>query len=217
MSGVNLQPILGVIFSNMNLKNHWYRILIHILALTPLFWLAIQYATDTLPLNLNRYLITRSGTIGMILVVASLACSPISTISGWAKIIQLRRPLGVYGFLYLLGHLLAYAGLDNAFDMELIWRDIIERRAMSVGLVALLMLAALATTSTLGWQRRLGGTWKTLHRLIYLAIPLGILHYFWLERDDITAPIIFTAIVALLFILRLRPVRQLAIRRRRSL
>ena len=65
----------------------------------------------------------------------------------------------------------------------LILRDIGERRAMSVGLLAFALLIPLALTSTNGWQKRLGRRWKVLHRLVYFAVPLSILHYFWLERD----------------------------------
>jgi methionine sulfoxide reductase heme-binding subunit len=194
------------------LRRYWHRVLIHGLAWAPIAWVLIQYATDTLPFNLNRYLITRSGAIGFGLVVAALACSPINSLFGWARAIQLRRPLGVYGFVYLFGHLLAYVWLDNAFDWELIWRDILERRAMSIGLVALMMLAPLALTSTNGWQRRLGRQWKQLHRLVYLAVPLGLLHYFWLERDEILIPIIYTLVISTLLLVRLRPIRQALLR-----
>jgi methionine sulfoxide reductase heme-binding subunit len=193
-------------------QRSWHRILIHGIAWLPIVWLLIQYISEALPLNVNRYIITRSGAIGFALVIAAFACSPINTLTGWARVIQLRRPLGVYGFLYLAGHLLAYAWLENAFEWEIIWRDILERRAMSVGLVALLMLAPLALTSTNGWQRRLGRRWKQLHRLVFLAVPLGVVHYFWLERDDITLPVMYTLIIAGLFILRLRPVRQQLLR-----
>ena len=85
---------------------------------------------------------------------------------------------------------------------------------MSIGLLALLLLIPLALTSTRGWQQRLGKRWKVLHRLVYLAVPLSVLHYYWLERDIVTAPLIAAAIVAALLVLRLPAVR--AFWRRRS-
>lgn len=87
-------------------------------------------------------------------------------------------------------------------DLELILRDLQERRAMWVGTISFALLIPLALTSTRGWQRRLGRRWKILHRLVYVALPLALVHYFWLERDIITAPILFTLAVAVLLLLR---------------
>jgi DMSO/TMAO reductase YedYZ heme-binding membrane subunit len=87
------------------LTRHWQRLLAHALSMAPLLWLAIRYINDTLPINLNRYLITRSGLIGLILLLASLACTP-AALCGWRRAVQLRRPLGLYAFAYLVGHLL---------------------------------------------------------------------------------------------------------------
>ena len=96
---------------------------------------------------------------------------------------QIRRTLGLYGFLYITLHLLVYAVLDNRLDFELIWRDLGERRSMSSGFAAFLLLVPLAITSTSGWQRRLGRRWRMLHWLVYLAPPLSVLHFYWLDRD----------------------------------
>jgi sulfoxide reductase heme-binding subunit YedZ len=120
----------------------------------------------------------------------------------------------VYGFCYIALHLLAYAWLSNGFDWALIVRDIGERRAMSVGLLAFVLLIPLALTSTNGWQRRLGRRWKALHRLVYFAVPLSILHYFWLERDIKDWVFVYAALVAILFVVRLPDIRRAIARRR---
>ncbi len=78
---------------------------------------------------------------------------------------------------------------------------------MTIGLLALLALIPLALTSTRGWQQRLGRRWKTLHRLVYLALPLSVWHYYWLERDILTVPLIAAGIVAILLLLRVPAVR----------
>jgi sulfoxide reductase heme-binding subunit YedZ len=78
---------------------------------------------------------------------------------------------------------------------------------MAVGLLALLALIPLAATSTRGWQRRLGKRWRKLHRLVYIAVPLSVWHYLWLERDIITMPVIFAVIVGVLLVLRVSTVR----------
>jgi sulfoxide reductase heme-binding subunit YedZ len=93
--------------------------------------------------------------------------------------------------------------------LALMIRDLGERQAMSVGLLAFVLLIPLALTSTDGWQRRLGKRWRRLHQLVYLALPLSVLHYFWLDRDIVTRPVIFAVIVGGLLLLRLPWLRQL--------
>jgi sulfoxide reductase heme-binding subunit YedZ len=194
------------------LKNNWHRVIAHGAGILPLFILANDYLQED-PL-LNRTWMLRTGTFGLIFLVASFACTPLSHITGWARITQVRRPLGLYGFAYATLHLLVYAFLDSEFSLNLIWRDLQERQAMPVGLVALVLLVPLAITSTRGWQRRLGKRWRTLHRLIYLAMPLVVLHYLWLDRDFIDLPLLYAAIVGLLLVLRLPPIRRAIIQAR---
>jgi methionine sulfoxide reductase heme-binding subunit len=189
-------------------ERHWHRLLAHLLALAPLLVLLLRWLGDDLPINLNRYLMLRSGTIGLVLLVVALACTPLSMISGWRGVIQIRRPIGLYAFAYLCAHLLVYAVAENELDPQLILRDLGERWAMSVGLLSLLLLVPLAVTSTRGWQRRLGQRWKLLHRLIYVAALLGVLHYYWLDRDIKTLPLIYAAVVGALLVMRLPPVRR---------
>ncbi len=87
-------------------------------------------------------------------------------------------------------------------------RDIGERRAMSVGLLAFALLIPLALTSTNGWQKRLGRRWKVLHRLVYFAVPLSVLHYFWLERDIKDWVLVYIPLVLVLFALRILTIRR---------
>jgi sulfoxide reductase heme-binding subunit YedZ len=190
------------------LKHNWHRLLVHLAGLGPLAVLAFYYATDTL-VNPTRIIILRSGTIGLILLVATLACTPIRRIFGWPGAVQIRRSLGLYSFLYISIHLAAYAVLENELYFDLIWRDLGERRAMAIGLVAFGLLIPLAITSTRGWQRRLGKRWRMLHRLVYLAALLSVWHYLWLDRDFKTWPWIFAVIVGVLLAVRLPWVRPL--------
>lgn len=192
----------------------WRIILVHILASLPLLLTAYEYITGTLPIVLDRHLVIRFGAAGLAFLVASFTITPISILTGRTNLKPVRRPLGVYGFCYIALHLLAYAWLSNYFEWDLILRDIGERRAMSVGLLAFALLIPLALTSTNGWQKRLGRRWKVLHRLVYLAIPLSILHYFWLERDIRDWVFVYAVFVVILFVVRLPIVRQAVVRRR---
>lgn len=193
----------------MWLKQNWYRVLVHLGAIAPLVWLTLDFLDGGLEFTFNRRLMLLTGSAGLVLLVASFACTPASWLFRWSPAIQIRRTLGLYGFLHITLHLFTYAWLENGFDPELIWRDLGERRAMSVGLLAFLMLIPLALTSTRGWQRRLGKHWRTLHRLVYLAVPLSVLHYLWLDRDFITLPLIYATLVGGLLALRWGPVRRL--------
>ncbi len=152
-----------------------------------------------------RFVMLRSGTIGLIFLVASFACTPAARWLHWSWAIQIRRALGLYGFLFVAIHLFAYAWGENDFDTALILRDLEERRSMLVGTVSFLLLIPLALTSTRGWQRRLGRRWKMLHTLVYVALPLAVFHYFWLDRDFVEIPVLFAVVVAALFLLRWMP------------
>ncbi len=186
----------------------WRNILVHVVATVPLLLTAYEYVTDTLPIVLDRHLVIRFGAVVLAFLVASFSITPISILSGKTNLKPIRRPLGVYGFCYITLHLLAYAWLSNQFDWELILRDIGERRAVSVGLLAFALLIPLALTSTNGWQKRLGRRWKVLHRLVYFAVPLSVLHYFWLERDIKDWVLVYIPLVLVLFALRLLTIRR---------
>ena len=194
----------------------WRTILVHVIASLPLLLTAYEYLTGTLPIVLDRHLVIRFGAVGLAFLIASFTITPVSIITGKTNLKPIRRPLGVYGFCYIALHLLAYAWLSNYFEWDLILRDIGERRAMSVGLLAFTLLIPLALTSTNGWQRRLGRRWKVLHRLVYFAIPLSILHYFWLERDIKDWVWVYAGLVIVLFAIRIPALRQAIARRRQQ-
>jgi sulfoxide reductase heme-binding subunit YedZ len=190
---------------------------IHILAVVPLALTAYEYFTDTLPIVLDRHLIIRFGAVGWAFIVASFAITPLITLSGKAQLVSMRRSLGVYGFCYITLHIFVYAWISNGFNWPLILRDLFERRAMGIGLIAFALFIPLALTSTNGWQKRLGKRWKSLHRLVYVAVPLGVLHYFLLDRDIKDWVIAYAALVTILFLARLPLVRKGVARARQRL
>jgi sulfoxide reductase heme-binding subunit YedZ len=194
------------------LRSNWHRVLAHAAGLFTLVWLALDYLAHEDVFTFNRTLMLRTGSAGLALLVASFACTPASRLFGWQRPVQVRRALGLYGFMYAVLHVWNYAVWETGMDWALIVRDLEERQAMSVGLLALLALIPLAATSTRGWQRRLGKRWRTLHRLIYVAVPLSVWHYLWLERDINTAPVVYAVVVGGLLALRLPALRH-ALRR----
>jgi len=193
-------------------RENWHRVLAHSAGLFPLAWLALDYVTRGDSYTFTRRWMLLTGSASLALLVASFACTPLSRLLGWRRPVQVRRALGLYGFLYAAAHVWNYAVFENALEWELILRDLDERRAMAIGLLALVLLIPLALTSTRGWQQRLGPHWRTLHRLVYAAVPLSVWHYLWLDRDIITTPVLYALVVGVLFGLRLTPVRH-ALRR----
>ncbi len=129
--------------------------------------------------------------------------------------LTLRRPLGLYAFLYAAIHLVIFAVVDYGLDLELIWPVISEKPYIIAGFSALLLLTPLAITSTKGWMRRLGKNWKLLHRLVYVAITLVILHFLWLSKV-IYLPLTYGIVAAMLLILRIPAIRQFIVQRLRS-
>ena len=182
------------------------RIAVHLLGLGCLLWVMGWYLSGALAIP-DRYIILRSGTLGLLFLVGSLACTPVRQLTGWRGATQLRRPLGLYGFVFVLLHFGVYALFENELDPSLIWRDLGERRAMALGIAAMLLLIPLAITSTRGWQRRLGRRWRRLHWLVYPALILSVWHYLWLDRDFKTTPQIYAGVVGLLLVARLPWVR----------
>lgn len=111
--------------------------------------------------------------------------------------------LGLFTFFYVTVHLLCYIGLDYHFAWIDIKDDIIKHRYVLVGFSGWLLLLPLAITSSDEMKRKLKSNWKRLHRLIYLIAILGVLHFAWLVKKDITEPLIYASIIFILFLLRL--------------
>ncbi len=182
------------------LARHWLRVVVHGVGVALLAWLGAVYAFGLAPLP-DRYVMLLSGTLGLIFLTASLACTPLRW-AGFARVGQVRRALGLYAFAFISIHLAVYAVAENGLDAALILRDLDERRAMLIGFAAFVLLIPLAVTSTAGWQRRLGRRWRTLHRLVYAAAVLSVWHYLWLDRDILTTPILYALIVGALLAVR---------------
>jgi sulfoxide reductase heme-binding subunit YedZ len=181
--------------------------LTHVAALAPLILLLVDYATGRLSFNPIREITLRTGRYALILLVLSLACTPVRVLTGWNPVMRLRRPLGLYAFMYAGLHLLVFAGLDYGFKLSLIWEELAQRRFIQVGLVAFLLLLPLAVTSTRQWIAKLGMSWKRLHRLVYLAALLALLHFLWVVKGDLRRPLVYAVVVVLLLVVRIPPIR----------
>lgn len=198
------------------LKARWLQTVTHVAALSPLAWLLWAYWQGLFIVDPVREITTRTGKTALILLILSLACTPANMIFGFKQALRLRRPLGIYAFMYAGLHFLIFVGLDYGFDLDLITLDILDQRYVLVGFAAGLLLLPLAITSTHGWQKRLGKNWKRLHRLVYLAAVLAIVHFAW-QVKDIREPLRYGAVLALLLMVRIPGVRRAASKARRKL
>lgn len=187
-----------------------FQIFVHFAALAPLVLLLFDAWRDNLTVNPIQEATFRTGKTALVLLVLSLACTPLNTVFHFRQALKVRRPLGLYAFLYASIHFFIFVGLDYTFDIELLKGAIFEKRYALVGFAAFLVLLPLAITSTKGWMRRLGKKWKQLHNLIYLAGILVVIHYVWLVKTDIRVPLLYGLLVVLLLILRVPAVRKRA-------
>jgi methionine sulfoxide reductase heme-binding subunit len=191
----------------LRFQTGWLRIVTHAGALIPLALLIWDYWQDQLTANPIQNITFRTGKTALVLLVLSLACTPISNLFGFKQVLALRRALGLYAFTYASLHFLTFIGLDYGFDPGLIQEAIFKKRYALVGFAAFLTLLPLAITSTRGWMKRLGKRWKRLHRLVYVAALLAAVHFVWLVKSDVREPLAYGAIVVLLLAARLTKVR----------
>ncbi len=184
--------------------------IVFVLALGPLAWIIWTAVSSGLgpvgPLGanpieyINRYL----GDWAIRFLLLALAVTPVRGITGWNWIMRFRRMIGLYAFFYVCLHLSSYIGLDQFFDWGEIWKDIVKRNYITVGMLTFLMLAPLAATSTNGMVKRLGGKrWTNLHKLIYVAGVTSCFHFYMMRKGVQLEPIIYGAIAGVLLGYRL--------------
>lgn len=192
------------------LRSNWLRVVVHAGALLPLAMIVIDNYRFNLTANPIQEITIRTGKAGLVLLIFSLACTPLNTVFGFRNALKVRRALGLYGFLYVALHLFIFAVLDYGVDLQLIAQAIIEKYYIIAGFIAFTLLVPLAITSTRGWMRRLGHRWKVLHRLVYLAVPIGVLHFALLVKSVFgrPEPLLWGVLVLGLLALRLPAVRR---------
>ena len=175
-----------------------------LLGLAPAVWLVWRGFTDRLGANAIEEVLHRLGDTSLILLLVTLSVTPVRRLTGWNDLAPLRRPIGLFAFFYLTIHFLWYAVIDEGLALEFIIEDVIERPYILAGFTAWLLLIPLAITSTKGWIRRLKKNWQRLHRLVYVATGLGLLHFYWQVKADTYWPIVAITVMVVLMLLRIR-------------
>ncbi len=201
----------------MKRKPHfpWLRVLVHLLGWLPLVYLIYAFYAGKLTINPVQDLEQILGRIAIYWMVATLAVTPLYTLTGLRDLPNRRRAVGLYAFLYTCLHLLVFFGLDYAFNLAQIWSLVTGKVYLLVGVLAVLLLIPLAVTSFDYFIRTMGRNWKRLHWLVYPAVVVSILHYALAQkgnlftfRGNILRPFLWLLLTILLLILRLPPVRR---------
>jgi len=187
----------------LKLNQIYIKRLIFIICLWPILSLGIVIFLNNLGANPVEFIERHFGKWALIFLCLTLSMTPLRRITHMNQWILYRRMLGLFTFFYATVHLLCYIGLDYHFAWIDIKNDIIKHRYVLVGFLGWLLLLPLAITSSDKMMRKLKFNWKRLHRLIYLIAILGVLHFLWLVKKDITEPLIYAFIIFILFLLRL--------------
>ncbi len=189
-------------------RENWLWLVANIGAVVPLLWLLLDQLQDNLSINPIDDYTDRTGDTAIVLLLLSLAVTPVQTLTGWRKISTTRKSLGVWSAIYAFLHMLVFVGLDYAFSLRFILLDGLPSKPyILVGLAALLILIPLGLTSTKGMQKRLGKNWKKLHRWVYAAGILAVTHFIWVRKVPFGQPTLYAVILAILLIARLPAVR----------
>jgi sulfoxide reductase heme-binding subunit YedZ len=178
---------------------------VFVLCLAPMAWLFFRAFTGGLSANPIDDITDISGTWTLRFLLIGLAITPLRRVTGWNALIRYRRMIGLFAFAYVCLHFCTYLVFDHFFDVVAIWDDVAKRRYITAGFTAFLLLIPLAVTSTTGWIRRLGGKrWAQLHRLVYAAAILGVVHFLWLVKgNDLREPLVYGAVLVVLLAARL--------------
>jgi sulfoxide reductase heme-binding subunit YedZ len=172
-------------------------------ALAPAALILERARTGELGPNPIAEALNELGLMALVLLLASLACTPLRTVGGWTWPARIRRLLGLLAFGYAALHVAVYVGLDQGLDLRGLLVDVVKRKFIFVGFAAFVMLLPLASTSTNASVRRLGYVrWSRLHMLVYPAAICAVIHFIWRVKKDLREPLVYAAILALLLVVR---------------
>ena len=181
-----------------------HRLVVTVLLL-PFASVAIRAYLDQLGANPVEAMTHVTGEFGLRCLLLCLAVTPLRRFTGWRGLLPYRRSFGLLAFFYGTAHFCVYLFFDLGFDFSVLIDEVIERPYITVGFATLSLMTPLAVTSTRSWQRRLGRRWVSLHRLVYPAAILAVVHFWWLVKADLTGPALHALVLALLLVARWRP------------
>jgi sulfoxide reductase heme-binding subunit YedZ len=191
---------------------------VFVAAAVPALRLGYRVYTGDLGIDPLATLEHTTGRDALLLLFCALTVTPVRRLTGWNRIQSVRRMLGLWAYFYAVVHVCIYLVFGQlcysvaTCDFRTIVDDITKRRFIIAGMVSFSVLTLMALTSTKGWIRRLGRNWQRLHRLVYVAAPVAIVHFMWKEKSDYSEQYRWLAVLVVLLGIRV----YFAIRRRRA-
>jgi sulfoxide reductase heme-binding subunit YedZ len=191
------------------------QIAVHLYAWSALTGLVFGLLVGRHSPNIIQELEQRTGRHALTLLMLSLACTPLSNLTGWRELLKRRRTLGLYAFMYATIHVIIFVNLDYGLAWSFIVQTVFEKPYILFGMTTFLLLLPLALTSFDIWKVRLGRNWKRLHQVIYFAAPIAVLHFALSKkgdifhlRGDIVRPLIYALVLLVLLVMRIPPIRR---------
>jgi len=182
----------------------WIKAMIHLIAIFPIGYLIILVLTNGAGGDPVQYIIHYTGIGALNTLVVLLMVSPLARKFKQGILIQTRRMLGLYVFVYASLHIMAFVSLDLLFEWSLFLQEVVKRPYIVVGMICYLILIALSITSLKSLKRKMGRRWQQLHNLVYLLALLAPIHFYWSVKSEVIEPAIYILIVCLLLLLRMR-------------
>jgi len=171
---------------------------IFFMALIPFIWLLLKVFQNDLGPDPAQALSIETGEWALRFLLLTLAITPFRQIFRMAEIARLRRMIGLFAFFYASIHFLSWMAFILGFRWLAIAEELVERPYITVGFLAYVILFLLGVTSTNSMVRRLGKNWKRLHKFVYAASILAIVHLLWILRTDVTEAVIYGVLLVIL-------------------
>jgi len=187
----------------------WLKALMHVVALLPIIYLVLAVLSESAGGDPVQYIIHYTGMGALNTLLIMLCISPIAKKFKQGALIQTRRLIGLYVFVYATLHLMAFVSLDLLFEWSLFLQETVKRPYIVVGTIAYLLLLALSVTSLNVLKRKMGKRWQQLHNSVYLVAVLVPIHFFWSVKSEIIEPSIYIAVIAMLLLFRKQQIQRI--------
>ncbi len=185
-------------------KQAWLQPAVLVGSLVPFVVLAGRLALGDLGANPVKTLENRLGLLALIFLIASLACTPLKLVFGWTWPMRIRKTLGLLCFFTVLAHFVVYFAVDNGLSLHVVLADVVKRPFIAIGFSALVLLLPVALTSTKRSPKQLGyARWKRIHQLVYVVAILGVVHFYMRVKAGTREPLVYAALLGVLFAVRL--------------
>lgn len=185
------------------------KVIIHLSALLPLLNLYFLAFTDELGADPVEAVIHFTGISALNLLLITLCVTPLAKIMKLGYLVQTRRLLGLYAFTYALFHLVNFIAFEVQFNGALFISEVIKRPYITVGMLAFLLLSALAVTSVNKLKRKMGKSWQSLHNISYLVVILVTIHFYWSVKSELISPLLYFALAIILLLFRVKKLKRL--------